>query len=64
MGLNIGVKAEWVKKDGNCEPCINCLQPIYGNRYNMEIAMGTDKRETKLNLCESCYDKTMNDEDI
>lgn len=57
-GLSIGIKAEWVAKDGDCSLCASCQEPIYGRRYNMEIGVGFKMEETKLNLCEPCYIKT------
>lgn len=54
-GLSISISSDWVKKLGNCEPCKNCEDLIYGNRYNLEITIANKTSETKISLCESCY---------
>lgn len=58
----IGLSVNWVKKPGNCEPCKGCGEPIYGNRYNLELHIVTKTEATDINLCESCYLETLKPE--
>lgn len=51
----LGVRAEWVQKPGNAEPCKSCKEPIYGNRYEHETTTFSKKEITGGPLCESCY---------
>jgi len=64
MGLSIGISSKWVKKEGDCGPCYDCLEPIYGVRFNMEITVASRTEETKINLCEPCYTKMKDNENI
>ncbi len=54
-GLSVGISSEWVKKDGDCSPCLNCKEPIFGPRYNLEITVAMQRSEAESNLCEPCY---------
>ena len=62
LPLFLGVKAEWIKKDGNAEPCKKCDEPIYGNRYEHETTVFMKTEITGGPLCESCYTVTINPE--
>lgn len=52
---DVSVTAEWVKMPANCEPCKNCLNPIYGNRYTLVLCIVSEITKTGIDFCESCY---------
>jgi hypothetical protein len=52
------VRAEegWIKKSGDTMPCFYCKEPIFGYRYIMVYEVMGETIETKVQLCESCYE--------
>lgn len=49
------LSGDYIKKDSDLGNCDNCKNTIFGNRYNLEVKVGDEIIETKVNFCESCY---------
>jgi hypothetical protein len=64
LPLFLGVKAEWVEKPGNAQPCTMCEDPIFGNRYEHETTIFSKKKITAGPLCASCYQLVKDDENF
>lgn len=51
----LGIRAQWIEKDGNAEPCVKCREPIYGPRFEHETTILLTTEITGGPLCETCY---------
>jgi hypothetical protein len=61
-GIQLG--AAWVKMEGNWLPCRECKVPVSGPRWNLQVKLLGPQKESEYNLCEPCYLKTIEDENI
>jgi hypothetical protein len=53
---DVGANSVWVKKSGDGTLCINCEDLIFGNRFILSYKVLGEILESKIQLCESCYE--------
>jgi hypothetical protein len=54
--MEIKASEEWLKKSGDGTLCRECKDAIFGNRYIYCFEVFDKVLETKIQLCESCYE--------
>ena len=59
--LSIDIAVAWIKKPGECNPCVVCGDLIYGERYNLELTCGHMATATSVNICTPCFEKSIED---
>ena len=54
--MEIGAEKIFQKDSGDGTPCVTCKEPIFGYRYILIYAVLGESLESKIQLCESCYE--------
>lgn len=56
VSIALALKFIWIQSDGDCSKCNACEEPIYGKMQTLFIEMGEKKAETKVRVCQPCFE--------